>query len=563
MRAERILAIAKRDLSIEFKGRRAWLLPSVAMIVLGPIVFAPSMDDAGAALAPIRVTGDVPEQVLEIKRVEEVPRRAMLRFEAPSADNDNRWILHGDYLPADIREALEATGPGIRTEIVDLYKVEPPNRSLFLALIAASVLTGAISQSIPGERTNSTLEGLLTASISRAELVLGKWLAWGGYGGGLAILAALGTMLAGRQAPGWWLLPLPMVSFGTVALGFFLVRRANDVIGGATVAIRVLPAALTVLGLSAWYLGTWNPLLGAALPLGGALFAAGDVWPGPAPALLATASTLLASLGMLALTARDLTTAERVEDDRGRRAALSASGLAALGWWGGVVGPLMWAAGGAPELMSSLSPERGVRAGTLTIALIVLIKLARSSRPLAAVGLTAPSAALWLPAVLAGAMLLPVAWTADLITPPTHPVWLEVRQRMTTALQPGMDTPFVLLAAVLSQEALFRGWLRQRLGDLAQLGLFVLVFSPMDPVSGLLVGAFATLLTAAAGGSVLPAVLARVLFGLGAFLSLPSLPPAPALFASLAALGVLAGVLWGTGRAPTFLPPGGVEPEAT
>ena len=60
-------------------------------------------------------------------------------------------------------------------------------------------------------------------------------------------------------------------------MGFFLVRRANDVIGGATVAIRMLPVALRVrdvhpgsaaasLGMQSgdFVLGTvvWNPFYG-------------------------------------------------------------------------------------------------------------------------------------------------------------------------------------------------------------------------------------------------------------------------------------------------------------
>ena len=165
---------------------------------------------------------------------------------------------------------------------VDVSRTQKmPNRSILFALVAASVLTGAIAKSSLGERTNRTLQALLTAAITRMELVTGKWLAWAAYGATAASFATLLSLCVGTTVPGWWVLPLPLVPATTVALGLFMVRHATDRVSGATISLRMLPAVLSILAITAYFIGDYAPLLGAAVPLGGALITIGQVWPGP------------------------------------------------------------------------------------------------------------------------------------------------------------------------------------------------------------------------------------------------------------------------------------------
>ena len=168
-------------------------------------------------------------------------------------------------------------------------------------------MTGAIAESpLPGERSRKTLKTLPSASITRLELILGKWLAWASFGAGAALAAAAVAILLGRSEPGFWLLPLPTVAMATVALGLFLVHRSEDVVSGATVSLRILPAVLTCSGLLAWLIGNERPLVGAMVPIGGALIAAGDTWDGIAAPLIATASLLGLTAALLIYTAGHL-----------------------------------------------------------------------------------------------------------------------------------------------------------------------------------------------------------------------------------------------------------------
>lgn len=548
MRPDRLIAIATRDLRIEFGGRRGWLLPLVATFILGPMASAPVMPEKPLQLGELLVGGDVPQAVRDLPRIQQDDERALLRFEQPSEANGGVWVLRGDSVPVEVREAMAGLAPGITTEVIAAREPVFPNRSLFLALIAASVLTGSISQSIPGERTAHTLESLLTAGITRYELVVGKWLAWGGFGAIAGLISAAVTVALGRQQAGWWLLPLPVVSLGTVALGFFLVRRANDVVGGATVAIRVLPAALTVTGLAAWYLGSFHPLYGAIIPIGGALVAAGDTWPGALPPLLATASTLTMSAAALAITARDMLEGERAIDDRGLRGSLTTASLAWVGWWGALLGSLVWTAGGNSDVAHSLRATSGPLAATAALALLVLLKLGRSMNPTEAFAAHPPPPLAWARAAVAGLALAIAAPLAVYMPPVDAPLLLEARHRLADALNPSWTGPALFFASVSAQELLFRGWMRRHSSDAVQIVCFVAIFSPFNPVHGLAVAGLLTALTRSAGGSVWPAIAARLLWG--------ALPPRLDTYPPLALLLALGFVLiwWNVDRA---------EPEPT
>lgn len=536
MRLDRVLAIALRDLRMEFSGRKGWILPLVAIIILAPMSLAPNLEETRVDTSRIFVSGDVPPEVLAVDRVVmgEEGDRIVLHFDAPSPQNNDQLTIHGAFVPQVIRDALEENAETLKTEVVEAYVITPPNRSLFLALVAASILTGSISQSIPGERTNNTLQGLLTASISHGELVVGKWLAWSGFGGVAALGAMLMTVLLGRQDAGWWILPGPTVSMGTVALGFFLVRRANDVIGGATVAIRVLPAALTLSGLAAFYLGTIHPLWGAVVPLGGALVAAGDTWPGALPCLVAMASTLSVTAAMLYATARDIADSERATDDRSIRGSIMTTGTAVLGWWACTLGPLLWVAGGNPYLAEALPRSTGVLAGISCLWLLLLVRAGRALRPSETLGWTWPRGQTWVVAGAAGVVLALSSAIPGLTPSPTGVVLAEARERLAEAMQP--ENIGLLILVVAAQETVFRGILRRHLGDVWSIVAFAIVFAPLDPLHGLTVGALCTAVTRFAHGSIYPAVLARLIWGV---LPLIALPPIAGLLVSALAVAAL------------------------
>jgi hypothetical protein len=393
--------------------------------------------------------------------------------------------------------------PGISTEIVEQQIYTTPKRSLLLALIAASVLTGSLAQSIAGERSQRTLDTLLAASVTRTEIVVGKWLAWSGFGAVSCLFSVAIALLLDRQDAGYWILPAPVVSLGTAALGLWLVRHADDVVGGASTTIRVLPAAVSLAGLAAWILGRIDPLLGAAVPLGGALMAAGDAWPGLAPPLVASASTAAMAAALLAATARDLEPDAAPPD---HRPALIAStvALAAGAWWMTVAGPLMWAMGGNQSLTDQLPVRHGIAAGGLALWLLVVVRMSRDPSPMAAVGLTRPG---WLGVVAAAVAAPALAWLTA--AGPEGWSWgAQAGRRMHDALI-GSGAWDNALVAAIAQELLLRGWLRREGGDVVQILASVLILSPLDPTSGLAVALAATLVVRLGGGSVIPALVLR------------------------------------------------------
>lgn len=526
MRARALIAIAHRDLAAELAGRRGLLLPLIAAAILLPSATAPPFEQTIVQSSEVRVAGAVPDAVRALEDVIVDDTRGKLRFIAPTVD-ERAWILEGDHVARSIRTAMDAADGTFATRIV-----EPPfglpERSLLLSLIGASVLTGAIAQSIPGERASGTLATLLTAAVSRLEVVVGKWLAWSAFGGGLACLAVAITLALGHQEPGWWLIPVPVVSMGTVAVGLFLVRRANDVIGGATVGLRVLPALLTGSGLMAWVVGRFDPLAGAALPIGGALMAAGNTWPGPAPALLATASTLALSGGLLWLTSRDLEHGEAPAVRRGSMGVVLSASVAAMAWWAGVVGPLMWALGGNPSLSATLPPADGVLAGTVGLGLMVSVHMGRVSHPLMEHGARWIRSG-WSEAVWVGLALALSAPVAGLLPLPAGELALDARQRFGAALNPAWAGPALFGITILVQEMLFRGRYLRNAPLWLAVGAWTLVVSPTDPILGLTTGTLLHLLARRAG-SIAPGVLARVLWAVA--------PASLAVLAPWAALGV-------------------------
>jgi len=445
----------------------------------------------------------VPERVLALPSTVPVGKPpAAIVFRR---DEDGRLEAGPRNLPPHVRRALDRGEPVVRRVV---HTPPTPGRTLLLALIAASTLTGAVSSSVAGERTARTLATLLAAGVTRTEIVLGKWLAWGGAGAVSTMLAASVALALDRVEVGWWLLPLPLVPLGTVAIGLALVRRATDVIAGTAVSLRVLPALLVAAGLLAWMAGRTSPLLGAAVPLGGALVAAGDTWEGPLPALLAAVSTGLTIGVCLHVTARDLDETIGQPAPPGPLALTLRTGLLAAGmWWTPVVTAAMWAAAGNPKIIASLSAEEGMVAGGLGLVLMTVMVTAREgadARP----WLRLPSLLDMGLAIVIGSALATTSLVAGLPIQ-SGGLLADMSALLEHALQPSLLTPAALIVVVLGQELIFRGWLAARVGPVASTLCWIAVVAPLDPIRGLISGAALAYLTHRAEGSAVPAIVAR------------------------------------------------------
>lgn len=482
-RFARILAIAKRDLALELRGRRGWVLPGVMATLLVPASTFSAGTVAGPPPIVATVSGDVPPEVRSLSDVRWQDRPAAIHFESSP---DGPLVVHARAVPGSIRAVLDADRTSVRFEDVRT-DFRFPRRSLLLALIAASVLSGAVSESLPGERARRTLESLLVASITRQELVVGKWLAWCGFGVVAALIASAMAIASGNLEPGIWLLPLSSVPACTVALGLFLVRRSADVVGAATVSLRVLPALLACAGIVAWVLGNVHPWLGAALPLGGALLAAGSTWDGAFPAVLAATSAYATTAGLLHATSRGLESDSAPHSGiaPAMRRALIATACASMAWWVPVAGPALWAAGGNRGLAQELSLSSAIVAGGLCCALIAWTAAVHDrARPETTGSL---SVGPWWKAAVAGFVLAMIDDVQGHLTlPPGAPLDVAAA-RLARAVNPTWATPALATVAIVGQELLFRGWLRRTAGARFSAVAYAAVISPLDPAYGLLV----------------------------------------------------------------------------
>ncbi|MBT3222288.1 MAG: ABC transporter permease subunit, partial [Proteobacteria bacterium] len=478
LRPQRVLAVARRDLAQELKGRFGLVLPIITAGLLIPAAALKWPGEETPKETPIiLVTGEVPAEVSALQEVEVTNSGASLLFIAPKQDMPLQ--IRGERIPNLIRQTLDGDHPP-PVKIVNVYKEWAlPRRSILFAMISASVLTGAISESIAGERSRRTLQTMLTASISRAELVIGKWAAWSAFGALSALVAALIAIAIGRQEPGWWLLPMVMVAPGAVALGHYLVRHAADVVSGSTITLRILPAVLACSGLMAWIAGEYHPLLGAVVPIGGALLAAGSTWPGAMPACVASASTALTCGAFLALTIRDFERLPPVEWATTYSVARILIVVTPI-WWAPILGPLLWAKAGNPVLTAALSLDRGILAAAMAATLLVAIHAAQAKNPTRGLGLYLPptSAVPW--AVVAAVGMAPAMCSMGWL-PASTPALDGMLFRLNASL---MSPTLAGILAVIAQELLFRGWFQKHSGWLASAVTFAIVFTPLDPLRG-------------------------------------------------------------------------------
>ncbi|MBX2802450.1 MAG: ABC transporter permease subunit [Myxococcales bacterium] len=508
MRISRVLAVARRDLSLELRGRNGWVLPMVMAALLIPSSSMPSPSDlvmTARRNRPVAVAGDVPEAVAELPSVT-VSRRANLVFR----QTDDMLVVAAPEVPTAIREVLDGPNPKVTLE-VERTGFKFPGRSLLFALISASTLTGAVATSIGGERSAHTLVVLLSAAVSRWELVAGKWLAWGGVGAATALGAALLAVALGNIEPGSWLLPLPLVPLATVAFGLWLVRRAGDVIAGTTTSLRVLPALLAPSGIVAWFLGTYDPHLGALVPVGGAMMAAGDCWEPASAVVLASVVTLLFCAFCVVGTAHDLEEVPNREMPEQRTTIAVALGSLAAGvWWLPLLVPLLWAEAGNPGLTEELPLSSGLWAGGLGLLAFSVVRGGRTEDAVTALGIGRPRVApmlLW--GLLGGLTLTTVGLVLGQVVPPEGTFGGSVAARLGSAIQP-MGAPGALLCIIVADEVLFRGWLPSLVGHTRAAVVYGVVKAPLDPVGAVLMAG--TLGVVGHRGGVYAALMARLLW---------------------------------------------------
>jgi hypothetical protein len=506
IRPARIAAVARLDLRTELKGRQGVLLPAILAGLLLPVAAVPDLTNTIAPRdhrADVTVRGAVPDSVLALPGVTQRPDGKLL-FER----REGVLMVEGAIRP-DIRAALDGPSPPV-TRVGVPRIVTLPRRTMFLGLLSSSILTGAVSASIGGERSRRTLVVLLSAAVGRAEIVLGKFAAWGGLGAAAALLAALTAVIAGHARFGWWLLPLPCVPLATVAIGLWLVRSATDVVGGTTTSLRVLPVVLALGGLAAWVLGSVHPWLGAAVPLGGAVVASGQMWSGPVPALIATASTLTLTAVCLTGTVRDLEeTPDRDPIEQTMLLAANLGGMASLLWWIPVAVPVLWGLAGNQRLSNDLPAENGVLAGALGFLALVSIRVARAPRIRDSLGLGTPTGTSLAAGVSLGVLLalldhVPLPALTD------GPVLDAFARRLAAAFHPPWAGGIGALA-VLADELLFRGVVLRAIGPVGSTLVSTIVRAPFDPLRGLLTsGSLAAV--ASRTGSLWPALAAHVVW---------------------------------------------------
>lgn len=472
MRVGAVVAIAARDLRSELKGRAGLGLPVISLLLLLPIALVGRAPDAFQRL-PVR--GDIPPVVAELPGVEVGNRGTGFR----TVDG---VVMAFDYrIPDAIRDALDGDDP-----VVEVRQLHPPTRvpgrTLLLALVTASTLTGSVATSIGGERARHTLQALLSAAVTRLEIVTGKWLAWTAFGTAGALIASVAAILSGRTAAGSWLLAMPVVPALTVALGLWLVRRTEDVVAGTSVSLRVMPAVLGVSGLMAWILSSVTDVGAALIPLGGALMVAGDLWQGEAvPTALALSTSGLTTGLLLVLTARDLEERPAARSSRGVNPwAAVPDALLIGGLWASMVpGPVLWGWAGNPDMTALLTADRGLIAGAAMLGVMALVRAVREASP---DGLPTVGRPTW-EAVVAGLALYVAwwvpAWTFD------NPWMAEASTRMTLGLYP---TGGAVLLVVLAQEVWFRGWLQRRAGWWASALAWTVAIAPLNPLAGVLSG---------------------------------------------------------------------------
>jgi hypothetical protein len=190
-----------------------------------------------------------------------------------------------------------------------------------------------------------------------------------------AIVAGRDGVVGGRAPvgaiePGGWIVGI-LWRCVVVALALWLVRNAGDVVGGATIPMRVLPVVAIALLAAAWWLSGYAHVLGASVPIGGALLLTGDVVGGRTCIVAAILTHVAAVAFLLLRTADALQEIDPKETpERWRSVALVLAPI--FLWWITVGGAGVWDMAGHPVPTASATSS-GLAGG------VILVLLAASS----------------------------------------------------------------------------------------------------------------------------------------------------------------------------------------
>lgn len=499
LRPQRILAIARYETHSHMSGRNSLRLLCVAAMLLLPAGLVPTPNLHPQA-AVQDFPGDFDREFLGPPLPPRVPVRGPIppelswRFEnweqSPfELRPGSPMVVVTPFVTPELRSALDTIDGPSRLEYRDVnFRLKPPGRSLLIVLLAISLLTGPLAETLPGERARRTLEVLLTAGITRGELVGGKWLAWTFSATMGAAVSAFLACSTGVQAPGWWLAGVPLFLGSVVAFGMWLVRLVDDVVGGSAAPMRVLPVAAGAMAGVSYAMSHFSEVAAAAVPIGGPLMVAADLLPGPLAVASATLGSALFIGVALTLTGRDLDRVDTVTAPR-RWGALGLSGVAVVLWWLTVAGGSVWTAGPdgiATEMVQPIARTEMV--GGVALLACAAITIARdANRRRAAKGpcFCAPvtvAVTLAVAAALAASGSLPV-----LQATPALPAVGTMLERIRQAALPTAPHAWngKLLAAgllsILGQAVLFRSVVAKRLGWVTASVLWGMAVSPWSP----------------------------------------------------------------------------------
>lgn len=503
-RPSRLWAVARYEARSHMSGRHSLRLLGVAAALLLPAGLVPTPKlrlpqapavETPAASADNTIFGPPPPSKVAVRGT--IPAALASRLEAGEDSpfeirGQNPVVVVTPYVTDELRAAMDTLDGPVAVEYRTVnFRLRAPGRSLLIAILAISLLTGPLADALPGERARRTLEVLLTAGITRSELIGGKWLAWTLSATATAAVSAGLACWRGVQAPGWWLAGLPLFVGSAVAFGLWLVRLVDDVVGGSAAPMRVLPVAAGTMAAVAYMVGRISPLAGAAVPLGGPLMVAADLFPGPGPALTALVGSAAFVAAALTVTGRDL---DRVDTSSSptRWGALGLSAVATLLWWLTVAGAGVWSAGPDGVASSLVQPiARTMTVGGIALLACAAIAVARESArrgPSAASRL--PSPATLLTIVVVSVLLGASGGLPSLDAALPRPALATMLDRLREAAVPSAPdgAAAALLAAavsVLGQTFLFRGVVARRLGWIPASLLWCMAVSPWSPWAAL------------------------------------------------------------------------------
>ncbi len=405
---------------------------------------------------------------------------AELRDHAPLHIEDGQPVrARATRVPEVVRRVLDDhTAPPTVTVSRDTSSPWVPGRNLWVLLLATSLLTGPLVESLPGERNQRTWETLRAAPLSTAELLTGKWLAWTLASVLVAGSGILAGLLGGTQALEPALLGVPAVLATVVALGLWLLRSVEDPAGAATIPVRTIPLALLLTGGAAVVLADTSPVLAAAVPLGGPLWwaAGGSAHPGALVAMGVV--SVLTVAGLLGHAAR---TVDRPSNPTGGPFVGAVVALAA--WSVGafaLLAPAGWAWVGGRTVTPGASASVAAGLGWLLLAAVLRFRqqgaAGPSARPTHTGGWWAVAA---IGTVLGGLdHVLPelvddTGMSGAWVGAPVGPLWAAIW-------------------CAASQEVLFRGLMRSHVGAVASGVVWILATRPADPLYGVVAAAALT-----------------------------------------------------------------------